>query len=203
MIFLDGFWWPNGTEDYRQRYLRHRRDGQALIDLLRRCRTCVQAGGHVGTWPTWLAEHFVRVHTFEPDPENLACLQRNVLGLDNVTFHPAALAARPGRVGWSHSERNSGGHYVVPGGGDVTATTIDALELAGCDAIFLDVEGSELEALRGAEATIERCAPALQLEWNEKGEKVGLSTRAALGGWLAEHGYRLVAEVAKDRVYIR
>ena len=43
-----------------------------------RRRVCVQAGGHVGIYAVALAEHFDRVYTFEPEPENWECLCANL-----------------------------------------------------------------------------------------------------------------------------
>jgi FkbM family methyltransferase len=50
--------------------------------------------------------------------------------------------------------------------------------------IKIDAEGSELEVLKGGEATISRCQPILYVE-NDRNEK-----SAELVGWLIDHGYR-------------
>jgi hypothetical protein len=46
----------------------------------------------------------------------------------------------------------------------VHQVTIDSLDLRECDAIFLDVEGYEVSALRGASETIARTRPVLMVE---------------------------------------
>jgi len=46
----------------------------------------------------------------------------------------------------------------------VAVTTIDALNFDRCDLIKIDVEGMELEALKGAEATLRRFTPVLYYE---------------------------------------
>jgi FkbM family methyltransferase len=69
-------------------------------------------------------------------------------------------------------EANFGGLQLggeVPGE-SVTVSTLDSLELKRCDLIKVDVEGMELEVLRGAAATIERCHPILYVE-NDRVEK--------------------------------
>lgn len=46
----------------------------------------------------------------------------------------------------------------------VDVVTIDAMDLARCDAIKIDVEGMELDVLRGAEKIIDRFRPIMQIE---------------------------------------
>jgi FkbM family methyltransferase len=96
-------------------------------------------------------------HAFEADREQAAMLAHNAAlnGLDNIRGHATAL--------WSDSsaklqlEGPDSLAVTVPfaGGAAVPVTTIDdylAAEGVACvDAIMLDLEGSELEALRGAE----------------------------------------------------
>ena len=62
---------------------------------------------------------------------------------------------------------------------------LDDFNLPRCDLIKLDVEGMELEALEGAAATIERCAPIMLIE------KIKTDAEA-LRQWLDRRGYRIV-----------
>jgi FkbM family methyltransferase len=105
-----------------------------------------QLRGHGGT-----------CHAFEPDADQAAMLAHNAAlnGLDNIRVHASAL--------WSDSdamlqlEGPDSLAVTLPydGGALVPVTTIDEyLEAEGVErvnAIMLDLEGSELEALRGAQ----------------------------------------------------
>ena len=65
-------------------------------------------------------------------------------------------------------------------------TTIDSLALERLDFLKIDVEGMEMEVLRGARATMERCKPAVLVE-------VIKSDEQQLRGFLGELGYATIA----------
>lgn len=111
-----------------------------------------------------------RVMSFEFEPSNLAELEHN-LGLnpqlaDRIEVIPAALWDEPGQT---VAVRPFGPATAIDPGGDAHAPTdtIDALVARGAvdrvDFIKLDVEGSELKALRGARATLLRFRPRLAI----------------------------------------
>jgi hypothetical protein len=79
--------------------------------------------------------------------------------------------------------------------------TIDAIvEATGLEPTFikLDVEGGELAALRGAEATVKRLRPTLVVEVSDAQLlELGDSARK-LDRWLVDHGYDAFA-VTGDR----
>jgi FkbM family methyltransferase len=114
-----------------------------------------------------------RVHTFEFVPQNLFTMRRN-LALNpelagRITVHELALWNTPGEA--LRYNPNSGGTHLLPDGGvasDCARTgSIDALLASGAvnrvDFIKLDVEGSELAALQGAETALRRFRPRLAI----------------------------------------
>ncbi len=114
-----------------------------------------------------------RVHTFEFEPGNLSTLTRN-LELNpelaaRIRIHQAALWHTSGEQ--LAYNPNSGGTSVNAAGDASRAQTftaaIDSLVQAGqierVDFIKLDVEGSELAALQGAESTLRRFKPRLAI----------------------------------------
>jgi hypothetical protein len=84
-------------------------------------------------------------------------------------------------------ENNYGGINLRAGGAGerVPVVTIDSLELPACALIKVDVEGMELDVLRGATQTIKRHRPRLFVENN------GTDRSPPLISWLLEQGYRL------------
>jgi FkbM family methyltransferase len=75
------------------------------------------------------------------------------------------------------------------GGDAVPLNTIDSFELRRCRLLIIDVEGMELEVLRGAEATLATCAPILYVA-NHRRDK-----SAALISHLFDRGYQLYWDV--------
>lgn len=143
-------------------------------------RAVVQAGGCVGLWPLALAKYFQRVYTFEPEPTNYACLQRNIAAVGHITAQQAALGDRADCVGLTRPKVGAG-LWRVDGAGDIPMVVLDDVVDDAIDAIVLDVEGSEVPALRGCERLIATHRPLLWFEF--------LTQTAAIEDFIATHGY--------------
>lgn len=165
-----GLWWPEfetGFQDVED-YIVHRvNDADVATKHVRTKGVCVQAGGHVGLFPRQLSKHFSFVHTFEPGAEMYSALVHNTEKYANIIPHNYALGAFSGRV--LFDSRRSGRSKVIEEGGasvgnPVSQETIDSLSLPRCDLIYLDVEGYELEVLKGAMETIQKFRPIITVE---------------------------------------
>jgi FkbM family methyltransferase len=120
--------------------------------------TVLQAGGCCGMYPWLLSSYFEKVLTFEMEPFNFACLVANC-STPRIIASNMALSNRNGMVGIDRrSAANCGNHHVVMGN-EVPAIQIDNLGLRRLDALLLDVEGHENEALQGGFSTIRKCKP--------------------------------------------
>lgn len=161
----------------------------------------VQAGGNCGIWPKALGEKFGAVYTFEPDPVNFRCLCANAPA-ENVFKFNAALGDKHRQIGLVARPDNCGAHYVAEIG-NIPMLRIDDIDLDECDLIYLDVEGFELNALRGAATTISKCHPVIVAE--DKGLSARYAVnRGAVAEWLKfEFGYRVAETVNKDVVLVR
>jgi FkbM family methyltransferase len=131
-------------------------------------RVAVQAGGNWGYWPYCFAEVFDTVYTFEPGHETFACLAANTRHQPNLVRIQAALGDRHGPIGVVVREGSTGSQK-VSGPGIFPMMRIDDLELPVCDLIYLDIEGMEVDALKGAVHTISRCQPVVAFENNKNG----------------------------------
>lgn len=194
-----GFWWPNGGEEYGSRYVRRVRHLDESIKLCPKRRSVIQAGGHVGVWPKYLSKQFANVYTFEPDNMNFTALNRNVQE-NNVFKFQAALGVHRKRVNLVIHPANIGGHH-ISGEGAIPTLRIDDMGIPDVDMIVLDIEGSELDAIRGAEDTILRNKPVLHLELKGHIEKYKRGSTAALVDKLTGWGYKKVKDIGDDSIY--
>ncbi len=102
---------------------------------------------------------FKQVIAFEPDPVNIRQLL-NTLDDSRVHIHPYAVGAKREVLRMSSSGASSS--FNAQGEHEVQCVTLDEL-LANESPTFIkmDIEGSEIDALHGATATIRRCSPKI------------------------------------------
>jgi FkbM family methyltransferase len=139
-----------------------------------------------------------RVIALEPDQTNRQQLERNLTlnDISNTTVLPLAAWSRTGLVRFHHDPHHPNWHKVDEGRGTdtVEAVTLDdlavRLELARVDWIKLDIEGGEVEALRGADKILQDYAPTLFIEVH--------NTLPALEDLLQQHGYRIERAVFEE-----
>ena len=152
----------------------------AAVSHCRQRRTVIDGGAHVGMWSRTFAGLFDRVIAFEPSPDTFECLLYNI-DAPNVDCRNQALGAAPGKIhmtldGFEGTlrEKNSGARYVAEGGA-IDRVTVDSLRLDDLDLLKMDIEGSEVEALKGARQTLLRCRPVVLFEgkneWMRRGFK--------------------------------
>lgn len=183
-------------------YLRKTSDAALALANTRARRTAVQAGGHIGTWPVMLAAEFSAVITFEPDWNNFSALVQNLEERTTGNVFPVRgiLGQKRRPHGFHRSQKSTGQHY-VGSGESVPCFRIDDLGLENCDAIFLDVEGFEIPALRGAVRTIELCGPVIMVEENKRCVTQGFRL-GQLEAELAALGYVILDRIGEDVVFV-
>lgn len=162
-----------------------RNDVEMMGRILKAGDVFIDAGANIG-WHTVISAKLVgangRVLAFEPDPKNAALLRKNVQhnGLTNVDVIEEALASKPGIQKLHLSEGNFGDHILgleqagTRATRDVTCTTIDeALAKRHIDPTRLalakfDIQGSEVDALKGMREALTKKRPPLILEYSPK-----------------------------------
>jgi FkbM family methyltransferase len=165
-------------------------------------RTTVQAGGNMGVWPWVLSQQFARVVTFEPDPECYALMQENLLDRENIDSYCAGLWHKRGlcKMDFNEHERanNRGAQFVVESEEGAYLGRLDSLGLTDCDLIYLDIEGSEMNALLGAYETIDRCKPVIAVEDKGLGTRYGFDKGAIEHVLAHKFGYVVVDRPNRD-----
>jgi len=101
---------------------------------------------------------------------NTSCWSEAGASLANVFCYEMGLSEQPGtlNIGILDPDKpnNFGGFAIQEHSGVMTIplTTLDSLDLPNCHFIKVDVEGMELNVLKGAVNTINRCKPILYVE---------------------------------------
>jgi FkbM family methyltransferase len=144
---------------------------------------------------------FDAVYTFEPDAKNFGALAVNTLGTENVFASRAVLGEKAETVDLFREETNCGA-YNVEGTGQIPTIRVDDLRLPDVDLIYLDVEGYELRALRGAEQTLKNCTPVVCVEEKHLGNRFFGEPKGAVTEYLTGLGYRLEEKVHNDLVFV-
>ena len=172
------------------------------VDHCRGRGIVVQAGGNCGLWPMRLSEMFETVYTFEPDPVNFTALVFNTAGAKNIIKIQAAVGDFRGCIELNRTGKNCGAHY-VEGRGRLPTLKIDDLALPGCDLIYLDIEGTEMNALRGAVRTIDAHSPVVAFEDKGLGKRFGVEPGAIEAMMKDTFGYRTVVQANHDTIMVK
>lgn len=164
-------------------------------------RVCVQAGGNCGVWPWHLATKFEFVYTFEPDHCNFVALAFNLRGRLNVVKMQAALGDIAGvmvNTMLPAHEQDNCGATCVEHGGIVPVIRIDDLKLPALDLLYLDIEGFELPALKGAMQTITKFRPVIAIEDKGLSERYGVKQGEAVEWICGTFEYKVLKRVKRD-----
>jgi FkbM family methyltransferase len=153
---------------------------ESLMKAARPGSVAVDIGANVGIFTIPLARAVGAdgaVWAFEPLPENLDRLQANVAEnrLTNVSLFAAAASDADGVLPFHVADDSAYGstHEIYSDRGTGKSLTVPAVRLDTewrargmplVSVIKIDVEGAELDALRGSQEVIHRCRPTLLIE---------------------------------------
>lgn len=106
---------------------------------------------------------FARVYAFEPDPKTFATLKRNFAAEPRVVPINAGLFSRKGTLRF-RDDASRGAIFAADGSIDMEVTTLDEVVGSGrVTFIKMNIEGAEIDALNGAQQTIQRWRPKLAI----------------------------------------
>lgn len=162
-------------------------------------------GANQGEFTVFAAKRCAQVYAFEPVPENMERLQRNVQlnafvnvvalqkGLSDVEGSLPIFSTADGcNEGIPTLYRTEEKSRSI---GTIGLTTVDtfvkANGIARVDVLKVDVEGAELAILKGAQETIETHRPTMLLEFNADTCSAAGYTIGHLVDWLTSRGYKL------------
>jgi FkbM family methyltransferase len=186
-------------------------ENEFLQDLSLSGRTIIDIGGYEGIHTIFFATRAGadgRVITFEPNADSARRVHENVRinALTNVDVRNVGVSDAPGELEFVYpSDRGRGTafgegreYYRTEAGAKtrtLPVTSIDAEVAAGrCplpDFVKIDVEGLELDVLRGMVQTVAQCHPALFIEVHGWSADAKQENAHRVVEWLADHGYTI------------
>jgi len=123
--------------------------------------TLFDCGADIGTFSALVcsrSSRVTRVMAFEPNPDVAGFLKRNLSQLQvssQAITKAVSCFTGTGRLEMPDYDHSDQARFLVPGDGPLEVVTIDSFGVRGGNvAIKMDVEGGELEVLKGAAETI-------------------------------------------------
>lgn len=179
---------------------------QAVLKHVPVREACVQAGANIGIFPKFLAKHFTACYVFEPSAELFPMMTANAPEPNIIRFQ-AALGEAPALVGTACTRRKAGpgpihaGLTHIDGPGIIPTVRLDDFALPIVNLLYLDLEGFELFALRGAVKTIARCRPVIAVEINQNSGYYGVS-KEDVSGFIEAQGYVHQLSIHSDQAFV-
>lgn len=155
-------------------------------------------GANIGNHAIFFSEFVGQVVAFEPNPLVFEILELNARNNSrNVTPLNFALSDRQGEADLIVSKGNLGGSRIraedepsehKDASITITTTTLDAMDMGTKNVVLikLDVEGHELEVLRGGEELLASCTPIILFEQAKEGIE---GETSPVVSYLSSYGY--------------
>jgi len=138
-----------------------------------------------------------KVIAFEPDKVHFACLERNC----TINCDPRQEAVGSENKHISLTEDDFTQAKRVEKEGDIRMVTLDSLAYENVDLIKIDVEGYEMEVLKGANNTLAG-TQYLMIELNNNTKKYG-SSNIDVEKHIQGLGFKLLMAYWPDKVFYR
>ena len=160
----------------------------------------VDVGAWCGTWSLSMQRFAKNIHCYEPNKVHFECLARNVSPHSHVRVYNQAIGNVDGFVKLTEDSATQNTRVLLEKG-ETKISMLDTFALSGVDFIKIDVEGLEMEVLKGAGKTLEN-VEYLMVELNGNSERYGSSKRD-IKEHLKSLGFRVLIKTWPDIVYYK
>tara|TARA_R110000765_G_scaffold355278_1_gene445442 strand:+ start:3381 stop:4949 length:1569 start_codon:yes stop_codon:yes gene_type:complete len=165
-------------------------------------KTFVDVGAHIGTYTWILGPYAQKVYAFEPTQRiyNHLCANIMIKGLsDKVDTYNCGLSSQNGKLPFYERQPDGGTNGFTPIGWkdentyELPVMKLDEFEIKDISLIKIDVEGHELEVIKGAYETLidNEYPPILFESWEPEGSQLKGDLRTELFNYLYELGYAI------------
>ena len=161
----------------------------------KKMKTVIDVGAWCGTWSKAIEPFAKKVIAFEPDKVHFECLQRNC----TINCDPRMEAVGAEVMEVSLTEDNFTQAKRVNEKGNIRMINLDYMNYQDVDMIKIDVEGYEMQVLKGATKTLENIK-YLMIELNNNTKKYG-SSNLEIENYIRKKGFRETISHWPDKVF--
>ncbi len=224
---IGGVWLPEGEEhfvemmmnnkkhmriiDGKHTYQYHKLEAAMRFIPNNRRRVCIDVGSHVGLWGMHLVKLFDFVHGFEPIKEYIALWEKNISESSKYMVHNVGLGYSKSvasfviprdmtgntHVVFDHVEREERGEEIIS---NIEIRTLDSYNLTNIDFIKIDVEGFELEVVKGARKTLIENKPFMIIEQKGNDQKFFKGKKNEALSYLRNLGMKDLKVISGDHI---
>ena len=205
----DGLWVPSTDaqiKDWREKGYPHMQD-KCLKQFVKWCQSqnkkfnkIVDIGAWCGTWAMTMQAYANNVYCFEPNKTHYECLQRNVAPYNHVRTYNQAIGNEDGHIALSEESATQNTRVLLQKG-DTRISKLDSLDINDIDMLKIDVEGLEMEVLKGAAHCLEKIK-FIMIELNNNSKRYG-SSNLEIEKHLKDLGYKILIKTWPDIVYFK
>ena len=173
-----------GQQAQRNRALNH----------VNKWRVCLDIGSNIGQWTRPLSKKFESVVCFEPNPNFRECFVKNITEA-NVILWPYGLSDKEHKA-----KQDFNSTQLQNAHGNIDCRTLDSFGLTNVDFVKIDVDGFEVPLLNGAQETLSRNNPVINIEM-KRDKRSGVVTKCE--SILKGLGYKFINRTKSDEIWLK
>ena len=203
----DGLWVPSTDaqiEQWRKKGYPHMQD-KCLKQFVKWCEKnnkkfslILDIGAWCGTWSMAMQKYADEIYCYEPNKIHFECLIKNLKTFQHIKLHNHAVGNRDGKIKLT-SETATQNTRVLLEEGETVILKLDSMDIHNPDMLKIDVEGLEMEVLKGGHKLLENIE-FVMIELNNNSKKYGSSNKL-IQKHMKNLGFKELIKTWPDIVY--
>ena len=166
----------------------------SALNHVNKWRVCLDIGSNIGQWTRPLSKKFESVVCFEPNPNFRECFVKNITEA-NVILWPYGLSDKEHKA-----KQDFNSTQLQNADGNIDCRTLDSFGLTNVDFVKIDVDGFEVPLLNGAQETLSRNNPVINIEM-KRDKRSGVVTKCE--SILKGLGYKFINRTKSDEIWLK
>ena len=155
-------------------------------------------GAWCGTWSMAMQKYADQIYCYEPNKIHFECLIKNLKTFQHIKLHNHAVGNRDGKIKLT-SETATQNTRVLLEEGETVILKLDSMDIHNPDMLKIDVEGLEMEVLKGGHKLLENIE-FVMIELNNNSKKYGSSNKL-IQKHMKNLGFKELIKTWPDIVY--